>query len=69
MTKPIGTYIKLRLSFMLPAFVIVAALGITGAIFPSHIAVLTGLMPLVVFAALISMMLTERKRGHRNRDG
>jgi len=69
MTKPIGTDMKLRLSFMLPALVMVAALGITGAIFPSLIAVLTGLMPLVVFAALISMMLTERKRGHRNQDG
>lgn len=60
---------KLRFSFMLPALVIVVALGITGLIFPDLIHVVTGLMPVVVFAALISMVLTERKRGCRNRDG
>ncbi|UPO76859.1 hypothetical protein [Arthrobacter sp. Helios] len=69
MAKSKGVDLKLRFSFMLPALVIVVALGITGAIFPGLIAVVTGLMPVVVFAALVSMMLTERKRGRRNRDG
>ncbi|MFJ7750762.1 hypothetical protein ACIQXM_12505 [Arthrobacter sp. NPDC097144] len=68
MAKSNGIDMKLRFSFMLPALVIVVALGITGAIFPDLIRVVTGLMPVVVFAALISMVLTERKRGRHNRD-
>ncbi|MDK1358807.1 hypothetical protein QNO00_00805 [Arthrobacter sp. zg-Y1219] len=69
MVKSNGIDMNLRFSFMLPALVIVVALGITGLIFPDLIRVVTGLMPVVVFAALISMVLTERKRGRRNRDG
>lgn len=69
MVKSDGIDMNLRFSFMLPALAIVVVLGITGLIFPDLIHVLTGLMPVVVFTALISMVLTERKRGRRNRDG
>lgn len=64
-----GIDMKLRFSFLLPALAIVVALALTSGFFPHLIPVATGLMPVVVMASLVGMMLMERKRRHRNRDG
>ena len=66
MAGPNGIDLKLRAAFLLAALVIVVALGIAGAIFPDLLYVAIWLMPAVVLAALVSMVLTERRRRRRD---
>lgn len=66
MAQPGGIDMRLRAAFLLPALVIVVALAVTAAIVPDLIPLTTWIMPVVVFTALISLMLTERKRRRRN---
>lgn len=66
MAEPSGINVKLRAAFMLPAALIIVALSIIDA-FIIEISYLTvWLIPVVLFTAVFAMMLTERKRRHRN---
>lgn len=65
MTEPKGTDYKLRAAFLVPVMVIIVALALFDA-FVTDISYLTvWLFPTVFFAAIISLMLTERNRRRR----
>lgn len=66
MTKPDGIDMKLRAAFLVPALAIVVSLMLV-SLFITNISYITiWLFPVVVFAALISMILVERKRRRRS---
>ena len=66
--NPDGINIRLRAAFIVPALVIMVLLGIAGALFPNLLRLATGLMPAVLAVALISLMLTERRRARNKMD-
>ncbi|MBG6218514.1 Flp pilus assembly protein TadB [Arthrobacter sp. CAN_A6] len=60
-----GIDVKLRAAFLVPAMVIIVALTLIDA-FVTDISYLTvWVFPVVVFTAIISMMVTERRRRRR----
>lgn len=68
MAEPKGINFKLRAAFLVPAVVIIVALALFDT-FVTEISYLTvWIFPVVVFTAIISMMLTERKRRRRTLD-
>jgi len=65
MAEPKGTDFKLRAAFLVPAVVIIVALALFDA-FVTDISYLTvWVFPVVVIAALIGLLITERKRRRR----
>lgn len=58
----------LRAAFLLPALVIIVILAIAATIVPDLVSHIPWIMPAVTFTALISLMLTERKRRQRKPD-
>lgn len=66
MTEPKGIDMKLRASFLLPALAIIVALTLVN-VFVVDISYITlWLFPVIVFAALISLLLVERKKHRRS---
>lgn len=66
MAEQQGINFKLRAVFLLPTVLIIVVIAISDA-FITDISYLMGwLMPLVFFAAVIALMLTERKIRRRN---
>ncbi|MCB5275413.1 hypothetical protein BJG92_02961 [Arthrobacter sp. SO5] len=57
---------KLRATFLLPALGIIVALAIVAALVPDLFRPMLLAMPVVVFAALGGLFLTERKRRRRS---